>query len=479
MPLCLCGRFPPQGTAVEIRNETTAPILRPLVLLALPVLAEHALHILVGMTDTYLANNLVDTRGLSGVALDAAHETNAAAGAAVGSITYILWFVGLIVSAIGTGATAIIARAIGARHRRLANKVCGQAIFAAAIAGVGLGAFMWLAARPLANFTDLRPEAAAYFAQYIRFLAFGAPLAVIMFTANACLRGAGDTVTPAIAMMTVDLVNLVVSASLVWGLLGMPALGFKGIAIGTTCAYVAGGLLQLAVLMVGRGGIRLFVHRLRPEWLTLKRILRIGIPSGSEGLLMWIGNFAVLKVVNELGNIPATAHNLAIRIESLSYMSGFAVAMAVATMVGQSLGANAPARARRFALVGYGIGGGMMTLLGVLYVLAGGHLAAFFTDDPEVIRNAAWCLFLTGFIQACFAAAIVFGSALRGAGDTKWVMILNLASILGLRCAGVYVVGKFGGTLPVVWMVLCGELVLRGGLMFARFATGRWMHVKV
>jgi len=464
---------------VELRTEPTSPILKPLVLLALPVLAEHALHILVGMTDTYLANNLLETRGLAGAALDAVHQTNAAAGAAVGSITYILWFVGLIVSAIGTGATAIIARAIGGRHRRLANKVCGQAIFAASIAGIGLGVFVWLAAGPLANFTDLKPQAAAYFEQYIRILALGVPLAVIMFTANSCLRGAGDTITPAVAMITVDVVNLVLSATLTWGLFGMPALGFKGIAIGTTCAYVAGGLLQLTVLLVGRGGIKLFVHRLRPEWLTLKRILRIGLPSGSEGFLMWVGNFVVLKVVNDLGNIPATAHNLAIRIESLSYMSGFAVAMAVATMVGQSLGAGDPHRARRFALVGYAIGGGMMTLLGVLFILGGRHLAMFFTDDPEVVRTTATCLFYTGFIQAGFAAAIVFGSALRGAGDTKWVMILNLTSILVLRCGGVYVVGQLGGTLPMVWLVLCSELFVRGILMYYRFATGRWVHARV
>ena len=82
-------------------------ILRRLALLAIPVFAEHALHVLVGITDTYLANNLVATQGLTGGALDTARTTNAAAGAAVGSVSYILWFIGLIVSAVGTGATAI------------------------------------------------------------------------------------------------------------------------------------------------------------------------------------------------------------------------------------------------------------------------------------------------------------------------------------------------------------------------------------
>lgn len=457
----------------------STPLLRPLLLLALPVLAEHMLHILVGMTDAYLANNMIDTASLTGAALDQANATNAAAGAAVGSITYILWFVGLIVSSIGTGSTAIIARATGAKHRRLANKVAGQSIFVAAIVGSAFAVVMYFAAPFLATLTKLPPDAAAYFRDYIRILCFGFPFAVLMFTANSCLRGAGDTITPALAMITVDVVNVGLSTTLTWGLLGMPTLGFKGIAIGTMCAYVSGGALQIIVLIVGRGGLRLYLHRLRPEWLTIKRILRIGLPSGGEGLLMWVGNFIVLQVVNSLGAIAGTSHNLAIRMESLSYMSGFAIAMAVSTMVGQSLGANDPHRARRAALLGFAIGGSAMTLLGVTFLLASTWWARLFSSDPAVIEQAAGCLYLAGFIQAPFAAAIVFGSALRGAGDTTSVMLLNLASILIVRCGAVWVLSHFNPTLHAVWMILCGELCLRGGMLYLRFASGRWRHTRV
>lgn len=454
-------------------------LIKPLVLLSLPVLAEHALHIVVGMTDTYIANNLRETRELVGAELSDAHAVNAAAGAAVGSVTYMLWFIGLIVTAIGTGSTAIIARAIGGRHRRLANKVCGQSILAALVAGTGLGVIIWFVASPVSQLLGLQPEAGAYFAKYMRFLAFGAPFAVLMFTANACLRGAGDTLTPAIAMITVDGVNLIASTTLAWGLWGMPQMGFAGIAIGTAMAYVCGGVLQLTVLLIGRGGIQLFVHRLKPEPHTLKRILRVGIPAGGEGVLMWLSNFVVLRVVNDLGNVQATAHNLAIRIESLSYMSGFAIAVATATMVGQSLGAKDPLRAKRYAWLGYAIGGSVMVWLGIAFILAGAVFARLFTDDPLVIQGAATCLFYTGFIQVGFAAAAVFGYALRGAGDTRVVMILNLASIVLLRCGGVLVLSYFGATLAQVWMILCGELFIRGLLMYLRFASGKWANVQV
>ena len=91
-------------------------LLKELMLLAMPVWAEQALHMAVGLNDTYLANHLPN---------DAA-----SAGAAVGTITYFLWFIGLLVGAVGTGSTAMIARARGARHQRLSNSVTGQSVSA-------------------------------------------------------------------------------------------------------------------------------------------------------------------------------------------------------------------------------------------------------------------------------------------------------------------------------------------------------------
>src|SRR5471032_3244423 len=96
-------------TDLSLTSTTNSQLLRDLLALALPVWAEQILHMLVGLNDTYLANHLP-------------HDA-ASAGAAVGTITYFLWFIGLLVAFIGAGSTAIIARAKGSRHRRLANSV--------------------------------------------------------------------------------------------------------------------------------------------------------------------------------------------------------------------------------------------------------------------------------------------------------------------------------------------------------------------
>ncbi|MGC4032712.1 MAG: MATE family efflux transporter [Tepidisphaeraceae bacterium] len=460
-------------------DPPSLPVLKPLMLLALPVFAEHVLHILVGLTDTYLANNLLATAGLQGEALDAARATNAAAGAAVGSVSYIFWFVGLIVSAVGAGATAIIARAIGSKHRRLANKVCGQSMLAAVALGVVVAALLFGLAGPLTSVIGLQGHSAELFRRYLQILVFGLPFSVIMFTANACLRGSGDTLAPAVAMIVVDSLNVVFSVGLTYGMFGLPNWGFDGIAYGTMFAYVAGGVLQIVVLLSGKRRLKLFVHRLRPEWLTMKRILRIGLPNGAEGLLWWVANFAVIGTVNRLGDLPATAHGLAVRVEAFSYMGGMAIGTAVSTLVGQSLGAGDPKRARRVAYIGYAAGGGLMTAVGASFVAFSYAWSGLLTHDPDVRTLVSQCLFQTGFIQCGMAASIIFGAALRGSGDTLAAMFASLGSVLIIRCVGVTIAGRLGANLTQIWILLCVELMCRGGLLFARFATGRWQTVRV
>ncbi len=263
----------PAPALLDSPSESNAQLLRQVLALALPVLAEQVLNMLVGINDTYLANHLPQ------------HAPDA--GAAVGTITYFIWFIGLLVASIGTGSTAIIARAKGARHKSLANKVTGQSISAALIVGVAVGVLMYAFAPETAAATRLQGLARPMAFYYLRLLSWSLPPYMLMFVANACLRGGGDTVTPAVSMIFVNLLNMVASFALTRGWWGLPVLGFQGIALGTMIAYITGGVLQFVVLCIGTRGAKLYLHRLPPHWHTIKRLLKIGIPAGMEGLIAW------------------------------------------------------------------------------------------------------------------------------------------------------------------------------------------------
>ncbi len=388
----------------------------------------------------------------------------------------------MFAGAIGTGSTAIIAREVGARHRRRANSACGQSMLFAGLLGIGVGALLFMISRQVADFSGLEGVARVDTFNYLRMLTPAAPFMIVMFVANACLRGAGDTLTPAISMIVVDIVNIFFTWGFARGMFGMPNMGFDGIAVGTVIAYIAGGVIQVIVLFVGRGGIQLHLHRLWPHWKDLRRILRIGIPGGITDLLYWVANFALLTIVNRTKpvNIAAAAHTNAVRIESFSYMTGFAVSIAVATMVGQSLGMKNPRRAERAAYLGYFLGGGFMTLMGILLIFFAQYPTMILAQDPQVRILTAQCLRITGFCQVGFAGAIIFGGALRGAGDTMAVLILTMVSILCFRVGGVVIVGGIlHKPLPYIWVILASDLFVRGILVYGRFLNGGWKHIRV
>ncbi|MGD0767911.1 MAG: MATE family efflux transporter [Tepidisphaeraceae bacterium] len=450
-------------------RETDRLLLTQLFALAGPVWIEQILHMLVGLNDTYLANHLPN------------HAADA--GAAVGTITYFLWFIGLLVASIGTGSSALIARAKGAQHRSLSNKVTGQSVSAAVIVGAVVGLILILAGRPIVDATQLQGMAKGFALDYLRLLSVALPFTMVMFIAGACRRGGGDTLTPAIVMVIVDIVNMISSFALTRGWWGLPVMGFHGIASGTIIAYVVGGVLEFLVVWFGTSGARLYIHRMWPHWHTIKRLLRIGVPAGIEGILAWFANFGVIAVINRMDatNASSAAHMNTIRLESISFLSGIAFATAAATMVGISLGRKDPARAARCAYLAYVAGGGVMIFCGILMITLGHYPALWLSpNDPHIVALTTRCLKITGFIQSGFAANMIFGGALRGAGDTMAVMCLNLATIIGLRFTGVLVVGlwlKFG--LAAVWIVLAGELFIRGLLIFLRFLQGGWKKLMI
>jgi Na+-driven multidrug efflux pump len=108
------------------------------------------------------------------------------------------------------------------------------------------------------------------------------------------------------------------------------------------------------------------------------------------------------------------------------------------------------------------------------------RLAGWMSADAHIAQLTTRCLFITGWIQPFFAAAFVFGGALRGAGDTLAVMIINLLSIIGIRFVGVVIVGfylRMG--LGAIWIILCTDLFCRGCMMYLRFLHEGWRTVQV
>lgn len=464
-----------------------------------PILIESFLNSFVGLTDTVLAAQL-------GVA-----QTDA-----VGSAAYIIWFMGLVIMAVGVGATALVSRSVGRGRLAVANAAIGQSLLLAAGVGSVVAIFVALAGPPLGAALTQSEDGATAFSIYLQIVAAGTPFYAILATGIATLRGAGDSVRPLWSMVVVNVVNVFASWALCGGdisrlvdrdgvavtevILRNPFpfdLGVSGIAIGTVLANFIGSVIVLAMLARGVGGVRLMRRRLSPHWHTMMRLVRVGLPNFLETFGMWVGNFLVLAFVINLSSEDgmAGAHMLAIRIESFSFLPGFSMSLAAATLAGQYLGAGSPRLARLAVWRCAFIGALIMSSLGLLFILIPDQLVSLLSSQPEHLRTVPDLLRIAGFVQAPFAFAIITRGALRGVGDTRAVFIITWGTTYLVRLplawllSGVEMPLPGGGTLPSplpiepslagVWLGLSSELVIRSVIFVGRFLGGRWATRRV
>jgi putative MATE family efflux protein len=466
-----------------------------------PIVLESLLTSLVGMTDTYLSAQI------------SVHATDA-----IGGASYLLWFIGLVVMAVGVGATALISRSVGAGRFAVANAAVGQTVLIAIASGAAVALVIAAAAAPAARLMNLKPDAVQAFVEYMWIVALGVPCMAVLSSLTACARGAGDSFRPLLAMVVVNIVNMVLSFALAGVDLAQTRLvdgqvvrrvflenpfefdlGIRGIALGTIIAELIGMAIVVAMLIRGTGGVRLRARRLRPHWHTMRRLLRVGLPSFFETFGMWIGNFAVILLIGRIGSEAMLgSHIIGVRLEALSFGPGFAMGMVASILAGQYLGAGSTAMARRAILFATVVAALQMGLMGILFIACGRTVTGFISSQPEHLELVPPLLFWAGIVQVPFAVAIVLRVGMRGAGDAKWVMWLTWITTYAVRLPLVYLASgvdiylpawlggavitnpsPFGGTLEWIWIAFCIEILIRAVLFLARFLHGGWLHKKV
>jgi MATE family, multidrug efflux pump len=437
--------------------------------LAIWPLLEQVMAFLVGTVDMMLAARLQP----EALAL--------AANDALGVAGYVAWLMGMMMGAVGIGASALVARAIGGRHKRLANAALGQAILLALAVGFAIGLVVFLLAGGIAQLAGMKGQALDLSRVYLRIVTLAAPMSAILFVGGACLRASGDTRTPFGVVVVVNIVNLIASLLLVYGPAPIGGHGVAGIATGTAIAWAVGAVLTLVVLARGNSLIKLRLARLRPHWHTARRIINVSIPQLVESLGIWGGNFLILIIIGKLAMQGLMgSHMWAVRIESASFLPGFALAGAAAILVGQYLGANDPVMARRSALYCCAIAVAVMSFSGLLFITIPDRLIALFTPVELHREISPQLLWVCGWVQPFFAVAIVLSHAIKGAGDTRSTMIIGYASLFLVRLPLAYLLGiHYGLGIVGVWYGLCAEMAVRGLLFAARFAQGGWLKTQV
>ena len=453
--------------------------------LAWPAFLQQMLHLTVNQTDRWLAGNAVGLDEASQLAMQGAQTT----------CFYLAWVVSCYGVLASVGASALVSRLVGAGDIRGANLAFHQSMILALLLGVAGGASGWFCLDSLLGFLRLEGLPKEFAHDYLSVTLMLLPFQLLLSTAVASLAGVGDTRTGLWILVGTTLVNLPLAWMGFRGVGEWAGLGFAGIAWGTGLSHALGTLAALGILWQGRSGLKVLPKLLKPDLPMLGRLLRVSLPAGADSLSLAAGQLLFLSVVNLLDDASKGAHGIALGWEAMGYLSGAAFGVAATTLVGQNLGAKQPDEAMRCGLTALALGAVTMSLMGVFFFTnAQGMFRLFCPTEAQtpVVEVGVPVLRLVAFSMPMLASCIIFTSALRGAGDTRfpllftwvgffavrlplaWWLSREMVQVLGLAPFAGWNLGLFG-----CWLAMQIDINLRGVLFLVRFLGGKWRRVRV
>ncbi len=407
-------------------------------------------------------------------------DLGADAVAAVTGGGHLYWLMQSLVIAVTTGLTALLARAVGARDERLADATLRQSI----VLGSSLGVFLMLVGIPLCDVAmqiyGLGESVSRFGSTYLFWLLIGNVPFVLGFVFATALRAAGDSRTPLYVGIAANLANVFLNWVLIYGHLGFPALGVAGAAIASSLAM----LIQLAGVWVWWARRRLLLvpgeSSFAPDLGLWRRILHIGYPATLESALFSFGILAFMRIMGDYGTAAFTAYNLGANILALSFLPGIGFATAASTLVGQHLGERNPERAARSAWRSTTGAIIIMSALGALIITFAEPIARLFLDDPEVVPLTVDFIWILGVAQPLMAVEFALGGSLRGAGDTRFPLIVVFIGLFLCRLIPASIAASlFSAPIQVVWSALLLDYAVKAGLLAVRFKRGRWQTMEV
>lgn len=455
---------------MESSEHSKANVRKEIIKITSPVLIELLLGTLFGMVDMIMLGRY----GTSAI--------STASIAAVG-ITNQLMFIGLsLVQSLSIGATAMVARYIGAKnHDRVEPVVKHIIIMSQLFIAIPL-LFIALSFTPnIMKFIGAQPDTISIGSNYFRVIALGFVFQAFNFSIFASLRGAGDTKTPMKINIIANLLNVIGNVVLIYGLFGAPELGILGAGISTSLSQVLASFLLVRYILRPESTIHINLKKkFRINKDIMYNLVKIGIPAAAEQIVMRMGILLFVKIIASLGTVAYATHQIGINILSLSFTPGQSFGIAASTLTGRSLGANDPDLAEKYIKTSRQIGILIAVGMGLILFFLGPTIASLYSNDSQVVSEAGKVLKLMAFIQPFQCAQLILSGGLRGAGDTIWTLVSTFVGILLVRVIlGYYFVMILGLGLTGAWIAILIDQFIRWVLITLRFRTNKWKYITI
>ena len=380
--------------------------------------------------------------------------------------------------AVATGTTALLSRAYGADNKVDGKKAFAQSFFIAVPLGIILTIIFLLFSEQIINLVgnakDMNLGDAIL---YQNMTVIGFPFLGVSIATFYAFRAMGENKIPMIGNTLALVLKIILNFLLVY----LFKWGIFGAALSTTLTRLFSAIFSIyLVFWSKKNWISLELKDLKFDYFTSKRILKVGIPAAVEQLGLRIGMLIFEMMVISLGNLSYAAHKIALTAESISFNLGFAFSFAASALVGQELGKGSSQKALKNGYICTIIAMIVMSTFGLLFFIIPQFLVSLFTKDKDVIELATMALKIVSICQPFSGASMVLAGALRGAGDTKSVLLITYLGIFLIRIPITYLfLDVLNLGLAGAWIVMTIDLAIRSSLAFYIFRRGKWKYLQV
>jgi putative MATE family efflux protein len=440
---------------------TDGSIWRAIRILALPSVVGFLIEDIFNFTDMYFVGFL-GPEAISAVSIGGIITNfliNGAGGLAVGTL-------------------ALVSRFVGEGKPERADFVATQSIVFGIVLSIAIGIPCALLARRMMAGFDVTAAVADYGTQYLTVIFLGCTSVLLTSFMSAALRGAGDAITPMVALAVGAIANVFLDPIMIFGLFGCPRMGVAGSAVATVLTRIIAIIIMLYALMGHRTVLKLRRRDMRPDGETIWRITRVGALAALSGIITQTSVVMMMGFVATYETAVEAAYGIGIRMNSLVTIPAQGLGYAGGAIVGQNLGAKKPERAEKAGWIITGLGVAIALPVVLVYYVFPAEMIGMFTADAHTINAGIPLMRVRASSLVYLAMSNCLAQTVSGSGDSLHPMLFTTFSLIVLRLCLIYpLMGAYEEI--GIWIDLSLTNFSTGLLNAWWFVIGRWKRTEV
>jgi putative MATE family efflux protein len=431
--------------------DDTKPLWRTMAVFLIPLMLSNVLQSLSQTLNSIFLGRMIGVHAL----------------AAASSFFPIVFFMISFFIGVASASSVLIGQAYGARNEERLKAVAGTTLTLAIGAGAVIGLVGALFLPQLLRLIGTPADIFADSLGYARIVFLALPLLFVYLAYATFVRGTGDSRTPFLALIVSTAVTLVATPALIRGWFGLPQLGVASAAVANVLANVVGLVYVLISLRLERNPLALdwsIVRHMRLEVRLLIALLKIGIPTGLQMVMVSLSEIAIIALVNSFGSGATAAYGAVNQIVSYVQFPAISIGITASIFGAQSIGAQRTDRLRKIARAGIGLNWAIGGVLCALIYIFNDTVLSWFITDRAVLATAHGLLAITLWGYPIFGTTAVLSGLMRSSGAVLWPTLISIAAIWGVEVPVAYALAPHYG-LPGVWIAypvaFCASLALQ------------------